>query len=97
MSLTNPGDGPAILRIVKQLNIGEKEITKLVGLRPTDRDRAMQLFRGGNVISKSVKVTTGKIRSNGEPVWIIMGDVVASQRSRVYSVRVVFSQVGARC
>ena len=94
LSLNKPEDGPKILEIVKQLKVGDKTITELVGLCPKGRDRAMHLFRGGNIISKTVKVTTGKTRGpNPEKVWIITGSVVASQRTRIYETSVVFSQV----
>ena len=74
--------------------VSDKDITELFGLRPADRDRGMKLFRGGNVVSESVRITTGKMRSGvNQKVWIIEGDVVASQRGRVYRARVVFDQV----
>ena len=83
-SLEKPEDGPKILQVIKQLQISDKDIglddDGLFGLRPTDRDRGMQLFRGGNVVSETVKVTSGTLRSDRTPVWIISGDVVASQR-----------------
>ena len=75
------------------LQISDGDITELYGLRPTDRDRGMHLFSGGNVVSESVRMTTGKMRSTGQAVWVISGDVVASRRGRVYRVRVVFDQV----
>ena len=74
--------------------VGDADITSLFGLRAADRDRAMKLFRGGNIVSDSVQLTTGTTRgSSQERVWVISGDVVASQRTRVYQARVVFSQV----
>ena len=90
--------GPKIMQIVTQLKISDKDIglTKdgLFGLRPTDRDRGMHLFRGGNIVADTVRVTSGTLRSpDRTPVWIITGDVVASQRNRVYRTRVVFNKV----
>ena len=41
LSLKKPTDGPAITKIMKKLKIDDDTITDLVGLRPTDRDRAM--------------------------------------------------------
>ena len=85
-SLENDEDGPKILEVINQLKIADEDIglddDGLFGLRPTDRDRGMQLFRGGNVVSESVKVTSGTLRNDRTPVWIISGDVVASQRGK---------------
>ena len=66
----------------------------LFGLRPTDRTRGLRLFAGGHVVSDSFKVTSGVTRdSMKRAVWIVQGDVVASQRSRIYNVRVVYDKV----
>ena len=94
LSFQNNEDGPKILDIVHQLSVSDEEITKVLGLRPTDRDRAMFLFSGGNIVSNSVTVASGKLRVGAkQPVWIIEADVVASRRGRVYSTRVVFDKV----
>ena len=97
LSLKNPEDGPKVLGIVRQLAIGDEDVgldeDGLFGLRPTDRDRGMHLFRGGNVVAESVEFTSGTLRScDRRKVWVVAGDVVASQRGRVYRVRVVFDQ-----
>ena len=74
--------------------VGDEDITALLGLRPTDRDRAMGLFSGGHIVTDSVRITTGKMRVGArQSVWIISGDVVASMRGRVYRTQVVFDQV----
>jgi len=101
LSLENNDDGPEILKVVKTLGITDVDIgledDGLFGLRPTDRDRGMQLFRGGNVVSDSVRVASGTLRSPGRtPVWIVSGDVVASQRNRVYRTTVVFNKTTGR-
>ena len=45
-------------------------------------------------MKESVKMTTGQMRGGAQQnVFIIAGDVVASQRGRVYHVRVVFDKV----
>ena len=50
LRLSEPKDGPEILKIVKKLAISDEDVglteDGLFGLRPTDRDRGMQLFRG---------------------------------------------------
>ena len=97
LSLEKNEDGPEILRIINKLKIADEDIglddDGLFGLRPTDRDRGMQLFRGGNVVVESVKLRSGTLRSpDRTPVWIVSGDVVASQRGRVYRVTVVFNK-----
>ena len=101
LSLERDDAGPEILKIVKTLRIADVDIglddDGLFGLRPTDRDRGMQLFRGGNVVSNSVRIASGTLRSPGQtPVWIVSGDVVASQRNRVYRTTVVFNMVTGR-
>ena len=65
----------------------------LFGLRPTDRDRGLQLFRAGHVVSNSFRISTGHTRgTNRRAVWIVSADCVASQRTRVYNVQVVFDK-----
>ena len=101
LSLEKDEDGPEILKIVKRLRIEDDDIglddDGLFGLRPTDRDRGMQLFRGGNVVSHTVKITSGTLRSSEQtPVWIVSGDVVASQRNRVYRTTVAFNKTTGR-
>jgi len=96
-SLKNPEHGPKILDIVHQLAIGDEDVgldeDGLFGLRPTDRDRGMNLFRGGNVVAESVQFASATLRSSsGRKVWVVSGDVVASQRGRVYRVTVVFDK-----
>ena len=98
LSLETDDDGPKILKIIKTLKIADEDIglddDGLFGLRNTDRDRGMQLFRGGNVVADSVRVASGTLRSPDQtPVWIVSGDVVASQRSRVYRTTVVFNKI----
>ena len=89
-----PDDGPKIMEIVSKLQVSDEVMTGLFGLCPTDRDRSMNLFRGGNIVTDSVRITSGVTRGpNSEDVWIISSDVVASRRTRVYRTRVVFSQV----
>ena len=66
LSLETKEDGPEILSIVNKLKISDDDIGKdengLFGLRATDRTRAMYLFRGGNIVSESVRFTTGTTR-----------------------------------
>ena len=65
----------------------------LFGLRPTDRTRGLQLFRAGHVVSNSFRINSGYTRGpERRAVWILSADVVASQRTRVYNVRVVFDK-----
>ena len=97
LSMKNPEDGPKVLEIVNQLAIGDESVglnkDGLFGLRPTDRDRGMHLFRGDNVVAESAEFTSGTLQScHRRKVWVVSGDVVASQRGRVYRVRVVFDQ-----
>jgi len=97
LSLEKDEDGPEILKVVKTLRIADVDIGRdddgLFGLRNTDRDRGMQLFRGGNVVADSVRVISGTLRSPEQtPVWIVSGDIVASQRNRVYRTTVVFNK-----
>ena len=89
LHLSNPDDGPKILEVVQKLVVSDEDIglteDGLFGLRPTDRDRGMHLFRGGNVVADSIKFVTGTLRGpDKREVWIVSGDVVASQRGRVY-------------
>ena len=92
-----PDDGPKIMEIISKLQVTDEVMTGLFGLCPTDRDRAMNLFRGGNIVTDSMRITSGVTRGpNSQPVWIISCDVVASRRTRVYRTRVVFSQATAK-
>ena len=94
LRVSNDEDGPKILNIIKNFKVNDDEITRVLGLCPTDRERAMHLFSGGNIVVDSVKVVSGKLRTGAQqPVWIIEADVVASRRTRVYSTRVTFDQV----
>ena len=72
--MENKEDGPAILSIVHKLRISDDDIGKdengLFGLRATDRTRAMYLFRGGNIVSESVRFTTGTTRGPNRLVFI---------------------------
>ena len=74
LSLENKEDGPEILSIVNKLRISDDDIGKdengLFGLRATDRTRAMYLFRGGNIVSESVRFTTGITRGPNRLVLI---------------------------
>ena len=85
LSLERDDASPEILKIVKTLRIADVDIglddDGLFGLRPTDRDRGMYLFRGGTVVANSVRVTSATRRSpdRAPVVWIVSGDVVASQ------------------
>ena len=96
LSLETPADGPKIAKIIHQLQISDKDIgvgeDSLFGLRNTDRTRGLQLFRAGHVVSNSFRIRSGHTRLDRRPVWIVSADCVASQRSRVYNVNVVFSK-----
>ena len=74
LSLENKEDGPEILSIVHKLRISDDDIGKdengLFGLRATDRTRAMYLFRGGNIVSESVRLTTGTTRGPYRLIFI---------------------------
>ena len=75
--------------------VSDKDINKLFGLRNADRDRAMKLFTGGHIISDSVSFASGKMKTTNKAVWILSGEVVASQRARVYHTTVVFDKVNS--
>ena len=60
--LLNDEDADQIREIVNKLQISDADILELFGLRPTDRDRAMKLFRGGHVVTRTVKFRSGHTR-----------------------------------
>ena len=44
-------------------------------------------------IHPHIQVSSGKMKTTGQAVWVVSGEVVASQRCRVYHTTVVFNKV----